>query len=81
MRDCQCDLRAEQVRLAEKRTGEAIAEAAMYRSRWQAAASCLAHNADKIAPRGEDEKALIKLAKESDHGVFWSGKTSGWSKQ
>lgn len=81
MQNCQCELRAEQARLAEKRTREAVAEAAMFRTRWEAAASCLAYNAGKITPRGQDEKAIIEIAKDADHGVFWSGKTSGWSKQ
>jgi len=75
---CQCDLYQEQVNLYEARMNEAIAEAEKYRLLWQASASCLSYNSDKIKARGEDEKIIIKLAKETDHGRFWSGKTKGW---
>ena len=78
MKGCQCDLREEQAKLSRRRELEAITEAAKYRAMWQAAASCLAHNSGKITPRGEDEKAIINIAIESGHGVFWSGKTNGW---
>lgn len=77
--DCKnCGLREEQVRLAQSRECEAIAEAARYRTLWEAGASCLAANAVKIKPRGPDEAKLLEIAKRANHGVFWSGKTKGW---
>lgn len=74
----ECGLYREQARLAQARASEAIAEAAHYRNLWQAASSCIAINASKIKPRGEDEQKLIEIAKKADHGVFWSGQTKGW---
>lgn len=77
--DCEeCGLCREQVKLSRTREHEAIAEAAKYRMLWEASASCLAHNADKIKPRGADEAKLIEIAKGANHGMFWSGKTKGW---
>lgn len=77
--DCKnCGLREEQVRLAQSRESEAISEAARYRTLWEASASCLAANAVKIKPRGPDEAKLLEIAKQANHGVFWSGKTKGW---
>lgn len=68
----------DQVKRAKKRELEAISEAQKYRELWNAAASCLAHNKDKIRPRGEDERVIIQIASKSDHGHFWSGETKGW---
>lgn len=77
--ECEnCGLREEQVRLAKARESEAIAEAASYRMLWEASASCLAENESKIKPRGPDEAKLMEIAKQANHGLFWSGKTKGW---
>lgn len=74
----ECGLLEERAKLAEARTSAAIAEAYQYRRLWEAGASCLAKNAAKIKPRGEDERKILELAKGADHGVFWSGETKGW---
>lgn len=68
----------ERVRGSRSRETEAIAEAFKYRQLWDAAASCLQHNMKKISPRGEDEKRMLSMAKNSLCGSFWSGKTNGW---
>lgn len=72
------DLYKVQAEASRKRESEAIAEAYKYRVLWEAAASCLAHNAGKLKPRGADEAKVIDLAIRADHGKFWSGETSGW---
>lgn len=74
----ECGLREEQVRLAQARESEAIAEAAKYRALWEASASCLSANESRIKPRGADEAKLLEIAKKANHGPFWSGKTKGW---
>ncbi|HIE1324489.1 TPA: hypothetical protein ACXJFQ_005094 [Pseudomonas aeruginosa] len=74
----KCGLCEEQVRLAQAREREAIAEAAKYRTLWEASASCLSANQSKIKPRGADESKLLEIARQADHGQFWSGKTKGW---
>ena len=72
------DLYKVQAQTSRIRESEAIAEAYKYRLLWEAAASCLAHNAGKLKPRGADEATIISMAKAADHGKFWSGETSGW---
>lgn len=72
------DLYKVQAETSRKRESEAIAEAYKYRLLWEAAASCLAHNARKLKPRGKDEAKVIDMAQTTDHGKFWSGETSGW---
>ena len=78
---CACVLLS-RVRSAERDQSRAIAEAAMYRSLFQAAASLVAHNRDRLRkPRGKDEERV--LAYLDDYGApglgpFWSGKTDGW---
>lgn len=72
------DLYKIQAESSRKRESEAVAEAYKYRLLWEAAASCLAHNAMKLKARGADEAKVIDLAKSADYGKFWSGKTSGW---
>jgi hypothetical protein len=75
---CACVLR-ERVRSAERRENEAMSEAYRYRRLWEAAASCLAYNRDRLRkPRGEDERLLVENALSDMHGPFWSGKTRGW---
>lgn len=72
------DVYQETAMLALAAKSKLIDEAYKYRRLWEAASSCIAANADKIRPRGDDEEKLIDLAINADHGVFWSGKTKGW---
>lgn len=67
------------------REREALGAAAQYRDLWEAAASCLLHNQDKLRrPRGPDEKRLLSLIHLANLGRFWSGETKGlldWVKE
>ena len=80
-RHCACVLRT-RVELAERDRRRAVAEASRWRALFQAAASLVAHNRDRLrAPRGKDEARVLAYLDETGApglGPFWSGRTDGW---
>lgn len=77
---CACVLLS-RVASAERDQSRAIEEASMYRALFQAAASLVSHNRDRLrAPRGEDERRVLDYLDKAGTpglGPFWSGKTDG----
>lgn len=75
-RHCACVLRG-RVEFAEQGQRDALKRAAQAEALYNAAASCLRYNADRLRkPRGEDERRLLEHAKATYSG-FDSGRTDG----
>ena len=78
-RFCVCVLRA-RMEGAKRREREAAKQMGEYRALWNAAASCLHYNRDRLRkPRGKDEaRMLAHVEHYREFGAFWSGNTDGW---
>ena len=64
----------------ERVVNEHVGTAERYRRQWQAAAAYIRYNGARMKPRGPDERRMLALARETDLGPLWSGKTDGWIK-